>query len=107
MLGKRAIQGREKLSTPPVDEWTSSIPDQFAEICGSCFSAPVGGACDSDTPAGSGCFPSINNQALSALNRANAAPSSETSRKALTNDSSIACLSAACVSPLTLGGMVM
>src|SRR6266852_898477 len=50
-------------------------------------------------------IPSINNQALNALSTANAAPSSETRRKALTNDSSIDLLSAACTSPLTLVGM--
>src|SRR5260370_42513155 len=80
----------------------------FSEvICSMNPPAPAveAGGFDADPPARSSCFPSINNQALNALSTANAAPSSETRRKALTNDSSIVRLSAACASPLTLVGM--
>lgn len=48
---------------------------------------------------------SMSNQALNELSRASAALSSETRRKALTNDSSIACLSTAW--PLIFVGRVM
>src|SRR5258706_1993470 len=104
MLGNRAMLGRQKCC--PLHQETTSRPDQFAEICGACSSAPPAGAGDAEADAG-GCFPAINHQALPALSRANAAPSSETRRKAITNDSSIARLSAACASPPTLVGMVM
>src|SRR5438093_13507464 len=106
-VGKESHAGQGK--NCPLHQETTFIPDQFAETWGACSSAPAIEACgcDADPPAGSRCFPATNNQAQSALSRAKAAPSSETRRKALTNDSSIARLSAACASPLTLVGMVM
>src|SRR6266702_8512180 len=58
-------------------------------------------------PSGAGFFPATNNQALSALARARTVQISETTRKLLTNDSSIAFLSATCVSLLTLVGGVI
>ena len=106
-VGKESHAGQGK--NGPLHQETSSRPDQFVDICGACSSAPAVEACgcDADPPAGSSCFPAINNQAAKALSTANAAPSNETRRKALTNDSSIARLSAVCDSPLTLVGMVM
>src|SRR2546425_7732276 len=58
-------------------------------------------------PSGAGFFPATNNQALSALARARTVQISETRRKLVTNDSSIAFLSANCVSILTFVGIVI
>jgi hypothetical protein len=58
-------------------------------------------------PTGAGFFPATNNQALNALARARTVQISETRRKLFTNDSSIAFLSATCVSLLTLVGRVI
>jgi hypothetical protein len=83
MLGKRAIQGRIKLSAPPGDELQArSVRGNLRclFICSGDRSLWL----DADPPARSSCFPSTNNQALIALSTANAAPSSETRRKALT-----------------------